>query len=102
MAAELASADPQWDYAARITEVRARIVTAETVAGRHGAGVKLLVATKSWDAASAALRKAAAGRNTVKTIAAMNALREVVDTLELVLDDACWPLPKYREMLFIY
>lgn len=54
MAAELASADPQWDYAARITDVRARIVTAETVAGRHGAGVKLLVATKSWDAASAA------------------------------------------------
>ena len=37
-----------------MTEVRARIVTAETVAGRHGAGVKLLVATKSWDAASAA------------------------------------------------
>ena len=54
MAPELASADPQWDYAARFTEVRARILTAETVAGRHGAGVKLLVATKSWDAASAA------------------------------------------------
>ena len=29
-------------------------------------------------------------------------LRKTVDALELSVDDARWPLPKYREMLFIY
>jgi len=33
---------------------------------------------------------------------AMNELRKVVDDLEEETDDAYWPLPKYREMLFIY
>ena len=33
---------------------------------------------------------------------AMTQLRQVVDTLECLVDDAKWPLPKYREMLFIY
>ena len=35
-------------------------------------------------------------------IAAMNDLRNVVDKLERIVPDAKWPLPKYREMLFIY
>jgi glutamine synthetase len=35
-------------------------------------------------------------------IAAMESIREIVDTLEHAVDDARWPLPKYREMLFIY
>ncbi|MDO5309533.1 MAG: glutamine synthetase III [Planctomycetia bacterium] len=30
------------------------------------------------------------------------ALRTAVDALELLVDDRKWPLPKYREMLFIY
>ena len=88
IAADLASAAQ--------SKLKAGTAGLRTLAEQVGAGIDRL------DAASAALRKAAAGRNTVKTIAAMNALREVVDTLELVLDDACWPLPKYREMLFIY
>ena len=29
-------------------------------------------------------------------------LRTTVDELELVMDDSAWPLPKYREMLFVY
>ena len=33
---------------------------------------------------------------------AMQELREAVDALEKQIPDACWPLPKYREMLFIY
>ena len=33
---------------------------------------------------------------------AMAALRKVVDGLEKVVPDEMWPLPKYREMLFIY
>jgi glutamine synthetase len=31
----------------------------------------------------------------------MEAIRYEIDKLELVVDDACWPLPKYRELLFI-
>ena len=29
-------------------------------------------------------------------------LRKAVDSLELIVSDSRWPLPKYREMLFIY
>ena len=32
----------------------------------------------------------------------MTKVRETVDALEHVVDDASWPLPKYREMLFLY
>ncbi len=37
-----------------------------------------------------------------KVVPAMNAVREAADALELVTDDDLWPLPKYREILFIY
>jgi glutamine synthetase len=32
----------------------------------------------------------------------MLAVREVADLLERLIDDDLWPLPKYREMLFIH
>ncbi len=32
----------------------------------------------------------------------MNALRKTVDALEYLVDDRRWPMPKYREMLFVY
>ena len=35
-------------------------------------------------------------------ISAIADLRKVVDGLEKVVPDELWPLPKYREMLFIY
>jgi pyridoxal phosphate enzyme (YggS family) len=50
---ELAQSAIGWDYAAHLTEVRARIHTAEFMAGRAGSDVKLLVATKAWDADAA-------------------------------------------------
>ena len=28
-------------------------------------------------------------------------IRYEIDKLELIVDDSCWPLPKYRELLFI-
>ncbi|MBO7628628.1 MAG: glutamine synthetase type III, partial [Bacteroidales bacterium] len=31
----------------------------------------------------------------------LDAIRYQIDKLELIVDDACWPLPKYRELLFI-
>ena len=33
---------------------------------------------------------------------AMENLRKNVDELEGMIDDSVWPMPKYREMLFIY
>ena len=35
-------------------------------------------------------------------IAAMSSLRKTVDRLEGLVDDSRWPMPKYREMLFIH
>ena len=32
----------------------------------------------------------------------MKRLREIVDHAEDFIDDSLWPLPKYREMLFVY
>ena len=49
-----------------------------------------------------ALESALASAKPSATIAAMSAVRESVDALEHVVDDASWPLPKYREMLFLY
>jgi glutamine synthetase len=34
-------------------------------------------------------------------VPAMVKLREVADHLETMVDDAEWPLPKYREILFL-
>ena len=48
-----------------------------------------------------ALREALKGCHE-QIIAAMNELRRTVDALEPQVSDGCWPLPKYREMLFIY
>jgi len=32
----------------------------------------------------------------------MLTVRAAADKLETIVDDDLWPLPKYREMLFIY
>ena len=48
------------------------------------------------------LGKALAKGDTAGQIAAMGDLRRTVDALEYGVDDGRWPLPKYREMLFIY
>lgn len=61
---ELAHGTAGWDYAARLTEVKARIHTAEYMTGRAGSDVKLLVATKAWDA-DAAVAAVGAGASLV-------------------------------------
>ena len=50
---------------------------------------------------TALLRTALNGKHE-EILAAMAELRKVVDALEREVDDARWPLPKYREMLFVY
>ncbi|MBO4646541.1 MAG: glutamine synthetase III [Lentisphaeria bacterium] len=48
------------------------------------------------------LEKALAAKDASdRIVAAMTALRKLVDTLEKRVDDDLWTLPKYREMLFI-
>jgi glutamine synthetase len=37
-----------------------------------------------------------------KVIPTMNEVRNVADELEMIVDDSLWPLPKFREMLYIY
>ncbi len=49
-----------------------------------------------------AVLKTAIGEGYSKIIPAMTDLRSTVDALEKIVPDECWPLPKYREMLFIY
>ena len=49
-----------------------------------------------------ALLRTALGGKHEEILKAMADLRAVVDTLEGEIDDSRWPLPKYREMLFVY
>ena len=55
----------------------------------------LATATKS-------LRKATEKRDEKAILLAMAELRAVVDHLEDIVPDSDWPLPKYRELLFVY
>ena len=48
------------------------------------------------------VEKSLAKRSPAAIIAAMDDLRRTVDRLEHLVDDSRWPLPKYREMLFVY
>jgi glutamine synthetase len=48
------------------------------------------------------VEKSLGGDDTRAIIVAMTDLRRTVDRLEYLVDDARWPLPKYRQMLFIY
>ena len=57
---------------------------------------RLLRGIAALNDALAALKAPGAG------VPQLASLREAVDAMELLLDDALWPLPKYREMLFIY
>ena len=48
------------------------------------------------------LDSALVGTDMEAVLCAMKALRTTVDTLEHKVSDAKWPLPKYRDMLFLY
>ena len=48
------------------------------------------------------LDEALEGSDNAAILAAMLALRTTVDSLEKKVADSRWPLPKYRDMLFLY
>lgn len=48
------------------------------------------------------LDRALARGESAQILAAMRDVRRTVDRLEFLVADARWPLPKYREMLFVY
>ena len=85
-----------------------------TVTGLKAAGVnnglassikaldKIGVLTDKLCADSCALEEALHKNCSSSIIAALGTLRSTVDELEKLVDDQLWPLPKYREMLFIY
>ncbi|WP_062517417.1 YggS family pyridoxal phosphate-dependent enzyme [Demequina gelatinilytica] len=50
---DLSPAPDGWDHAAALEEVKARVHIAEATWGRAGSGVRVLVATKTWDADAA-------------------------------------------------
>ena len=45
------------------------------------------------------IRKAIAYHDTIAPM--FDKIRCQIDKLELIVDDSLWPLPKYRELLFI-
>ncbi|MCQ2390352.1 MAG: glutamine synthetase III [Kiritimatiellae bacterium] len=48
------------------------------------------------------LAEAVANKDAAETLAKMGVLRSVADALEKIVSNDRWPLPKYREMLFLY
>lgn len=66
-------------------------------------GLELMEARDGLDAAMAAIHEAddEAAACVTHALPAFARLRAAVDALEGVLPDASWPLPKYREMLFL-
>ena len=54
------------------------------------------------DAKAEALETLINEKDSVGMVSAMQSLRKEVDDLERILADSSWPLPKYRELLFIY
>ncbi len=83
------------------------VVMKEYLAIGGGSGCKAIIAVaeeigallEAMNAAIAVLETAIGSGSGIKP--AMAELRRTVDALELLVDDGCWPLPKYREMLFI-
>jgi glutamine synthetase len=60
---------------------------------------KLIDARKAANKITSEREKAIAYHDTVAPV--METIRYHIDKLELMVDNQMWPLPKYRELLFI-
>jgi len=72
------------------------------IAGLKALSLKLGAGLDDLHVKCERLEKAIVKGKAQDIIASMTALRRTVDRLEHLVDDSKWPLPKYREMLFIY
>ena len=72
------------------------------VAGLKALSLKLGAGLDDLHVKCERMERAIAGGQPRRIIREMDDLRRTVDRLEHLVDDAKWPLPKYREMLFIY
>ena len=72
------------------------------IAGLKALSLKLGAGLDDLHVKCEKLEKAIAKGKVPDVIASMTEVRRTVDRLEHLVDDAKWPLPKYREMLFIY
>ncbi len=64
--------------------------------------IRLGVGLDALKTQGADLEEAISKKDTHAILTAMVALRTTVDNLEKIVSDDKWPLPKYREMLFLY
>lgn len=82
--------------------IAAEVAEIETIAGLIG---DLREENANLDAAAAASEsddiEQKADLLAHRVVPALAAVREVCDKIEEIVDDALWPLPKYREMLFL-
>ena len=77
----------------------------DVTSGTLALGEDLVELGSGLDALKTGIKKldeALGGTDMPAVLTAMQALRTTVDTLEHHVADAKWPLPKYRDMLFLY
>ena len=72
------------------------------VAGLKALSLKLGAGLDDLHIKCERLEKSLAKENPREVLSEMEEVRRTVDRLERLVDDTKWPLPKYREMLFIY
>ena len=72
------------------------------IAGLKALSLKLGAGLDDLHVKCERLEKALTRSGSGPILAAMGDLRKTVDKLEHLVDDSRWPMPKYREMLFIY
>ena len=68
----------------------------------HGQMTELGTGLVKMKESSDYLQDALKNYDTADTLARMSELRKIADSLEAVVSNERWPLPKYREMLFLY
>ncbi|MCQ2396371.1 MAG: glutamine synthetase III, partial [Lentisphaeria bacterium] len=76
--------------------------TPATCASVKKAARELADKLEALDGAINELENALDSQTPKEILAALKSIRTAVDALEIIIDNANWPLPKYREMLFIY
>ena len=72
------------------------------VAGLKALSLKLGAGLDDLHIKCERLEKSLSKENSREVLVEMGEVRRTVDRLERLVDDTKWPLPKYREMLFIY